>query len=694
MWLANTRRSWLLIIDNADNPKIDYAAFFPSGNNGNIILTTRNPQCRDYATVGFEHLDHLDLQGARSLLFKAAGIKESLREDYSEAAEKVLQALAFHTLAIIQAGAFIKRHYYPLEQYPILLKKQEEQILKYYTTQEQSTYGSVYATFEVSATQMEASRDQSAADALDLLQILGFIHFEEIPELMFSRARKGAIYIHKCISRDGPRNEIDQLSELQTSRLPLFMLQENDNALDLFLWRWRGILNLLESYSLIKIGRSGEDLSFSMHPLAHTWSRIRLGLAIRKKAWRVAGCIIALSMRGLDYDMFHEKLRSHVEVYLDRFHVEYMADMSGLEFFQTHFHVCWLLIHLHDTPKLRSLLDMLETFKARTGASGISSSQVQHQEIIAICLVGEGKPKEAVELLERLVESGPYDDYNPQASLARAYMATKQYQRAINLLKHAVNIHTPESANLLLSQINLGEAYYDTRQFERAAMLFEQVVKTTQKTLVPTHPSRLLSEKMLGEAYIETHQPKKAADILQQVLVKRRKILNGTDGCLLNTQHSLAVAYLRMGNDHCGRAAELLEQLVRIYKEIRTPYDHELLISQYNLALAYIRMGNGHYERAAELLEQVVRVHKESLTPDHPELLRSQHNLAVAYVGMGNGHHGRAAAVIEQVVEVERKILAPEDPDRLDSQQLLEEVYTSIEAESSPEPICASGEDI
>ena len=602
-------------------------------------MTTRNPQCRDHATVGCENLDHLDTQDARLLLFKAAEIHASSYKDKKEAAEKVIQALGFHTLAIIQAGAYIKLRFCSLEEYPAHFRKQEERLIKYHSRQARSVYGSVFATFEISATQMELSRDQSATDALDLLQILGFIHFEDVPELMFSRARKEAIHIHKSINRDGPRDEIYQLSELQTCRLPLLMIQDNDNAVDIFQGRWRESLSLLESYSLIKIGGNIEELSFSMHPLAHTWSRIRLGLAVRKHTRLAAGSIIALSMRGVHYDMFYEKLRSHVEFYLDRLHVEYMADMSGLEFFQTHFHVCWLLIHLHDTPKLRSLLDMLETFKARTGASGISSSQVQYQEIIAICLVEEGKPKEAVELLERLVESGPYDDYNPHASLARAYMATKQHQRAIDLLKHAVNIHTPESANLLLLQINLGEAYYDTRQFERAAMLFEQVVKTTQKTLVPTHPSRLLSEKMLGEAYIETHQPKKAADILQQVVVKRRKILNDTDGCLLNTQHSLAVAYLRMGNDHCGRAAELLEQLVRIYKEIRTPYDHELLISQYNLALAYIRMGNGHYEKAAE--------------------------------------------PFEQLVEMRQITLAPEDPYRLDSEQLLEEIYGSIEAENN-----------
>ena len=128
-WLANIRHSWLLIIDNADNPKTDYAAFLPSGHKGNIILTSRNPQCREVATSGSEHLDHLARQNAKSLLFNAAKMDASLCEANPKAAENVVEALGFHTLAIIQAGAFIKRHHLSLEKYSILLKTQAERIL-------------------------------------------------------------------------------------------------------------------------------------------------------------------------------------------------------------------------------------------------------------------------------------------------------------------------------------------------------------------------------------------------------------------------------------------------------------------------------------------------------------------------------------------------------------------------------------
>ena len=42
----------------------------------------------------------------------------SLRQDSQNAAEKFIRALDFHTLAIIQAGAYIRLHFYSLEEDP------------------------------------------------------------------------------------------------------------------------------------------------------------------------------------------------------------------------------------------------------------------------------------------------------------------------------------------------------------------------------------------------------------------------------------------------------------------------------------------------------------------------------------------------------------------------------------------------
>ena len=691
-WLATAPHTWLLIIDNADNPKIDYADFFPTGNIGSIILTTRNPQCRGVATAGYKDLDHLDPEDAKLLLFKAAGIADSSREDKREAAEKVVQALGSHTLAIVQAGAFIRIRHCPLEDYPSLLRNQEELILKYCLKQEQSTYGSVYATFEISATHLESSPEQSAADALSLLGVLGFFHFQEIPESMFSRAREEAMVIREKIRRMGPRNEIYQLSDTQISRLPAFMMQEDGITVNLFLWRWRQTLDILESYSLIKIAGSGEDLSFSMHPLAHTWTRIRLKTVSQQEGWRAAGSVIALSVNSDDYDRFYE-IRSHAIAYLDHPIPEYIAEMTELEVCQTHYVFCFLFLDLPDASKCRFLLNILETLKTWTGARGSAGMEVKR--LTAYCLMKEGNSKGAVELLEPLVEIDRSKNLSTQDALARGYLFSKQYQKAVNMLEHIVKIREktewPEDHHRNWSEHNLGMAYFETKRYESAVTILERVVDVGKKILVDAHPIRLVSEKTLGAAYIETNQHAKAARILQRVFEIQRAKLDAEDPSLLDTQHNLAMAYIRMGTGHYEMAAELLERVVDTERKTLAPDDPNLLASQHNLAVAYLGMGSGHYEKAAKVLEQVVEVRK-TLAPDDPNLLASQHNLAVAYLGMGSGHYEKAAELLEKVVGIRQETLAPDHPHLLDSQQLLEEVHELIQAEKDGEATPASAE--
>ena len=694
-WLANASQSWLLIVDNADNPDIDYALYFPSGNRGNILLTTRNPQCRGYETAGFEDLEHLDLGEATSLLLLSAEKASSYEED-QKAAETIVKTLASHTLAIIQAGALIKHHRRSLKEFPVLFRTQEERILKYPLTQEQSTYGNVFATFEISATHLESSRDQSAADALNLLQILGFIHFKDIPESMFFRALKYAIHLREGICRGCPQDEIYQMSELQISRLPRFMLLENDAAVDLLEWRWRELLSLLESYSFIKIVGNGEDILFSMHPLVHTWTRIRHGLASWKEGWRAAGSIIALSMWGVNYNMFHEKLRPHVVVYLDYLKSEYLADMTEIEIIQTHYKICCLLLHLRDITKLRILLDVLEKFEPWTAPRG--ESMIHVQSLKAYCLVDEKQPMKAIELLEQLMDAGHSNDLHVQRRLAEAYIADKRYLKAINLLENIVRIeeekNPKENDGYLISQSLLAIAYLDNKQFEKAATLLERIVQIGRETLAPARLDRLASESNLGRAYIGIHQYEKAANILQQVLDIRRTILDVTDPYLLATQVELARAYTSMGSSHCAKAADLLEQVVEIRERILEPEDSDLLGSQHNLTTAYIKMGNSHCAKAAGLLEQVVEIRERILEPDDPKLLGSQYYLARAYNGMGSGHYVKAAELLEKVVEMQPKTLAPDNLRRLDLQKWLEYTRGRIQAEEEAKRTYTSAEEL
>ena len=55
--LASIPGQHLVILDNADDPEIDYAEFAPPGYNWSVIITSRIGKCRQLESVG-----HCDLQ--------------------------------------------------------------------------------------------------------------------------------------------------------------------------------------------------------------------------------------------------------------------------------------------------------------------------------------------------------------------------------------------------------------------------------------------------------------------------------------------------------------------------------------------------------------------------------------------------------------------------------------------------------
>ncbi|KAJ4385433.1 hypothetical protein N0V93_009861 [Gnomoniopsis smithogilvyi] len=147
--LANSKERWLLILDNADDPDFDYSRYIPSGAQGALIITSRNPECSRYSTVRTERLETLDEDLATQLLLKAARVSPDLWQSHGKEALDVVNLLGSHTLGLIQAGAYVAAGNCQLGQYGARFLHQREKMLKWHPTQGQSRYGDVFATFEV-----------------------------------------------------------------------------------------------------------------------------------------------------------------------------------------------------------------------------------------------------------------------------------------------------------------------------------------------------------------------------------------------------------------------------------------------------------------------------------------------------------------------------------------------------------------
>ncbi|TVY71302.1 Protein SERAC1, partial [Lachnellula suecica] len=81
--LASSKQTWLLILDNADNPNFDYQVYFPSGTNGAVMMTSRVAECKRYSPDANEALEGLQEEDSKELLRKAAGIPQETWLSYS-----------------------------------------------------------------------------------------------------------------------------------------------------------------------------------------------------------------------------------------------------------------------------------------------------------------------------------------------------------------------------------------------------------------------------------------------------------------------------------------------------------------------------------------------------------------------------------------------------------------------------------
>ncbi|KAJ7841847.1 P-loop containing nucleoside triphosphate hydrolase protein [Mycena leptocephala] len=81
-WLQSKQDQWLLLFDNADDPKINFNDYFPHRSHGKILITSRNP----------------GLSAAKAAT-----------NHNKKIAANIVKVLHYLPLAIIQAGAFIAK---------------------------------------------------------------------------------------------------------------------------------------------------------------------------------------------------------------------------------------------------------------------------------------------------------------------------------------------------------------------------------------------------------------------------------------------------------------------------------------------------------------------------------------------------------------------------------------------------------
>lgn len=615
-WLSNLKYRWLLIIDNADNPQVKLDHYFPEGERGHILLTTRIPAHRDYGTVGFQysHFEGLDQNDGNDLLLKAASKPlppDSLTE---RLATSITQALGSLPLALIHAGKAIKRGLCKLDDYLRYHKIERQRVRDAQSKgflRSDEIYINVYSTFEINfqglmykATAESEEGRTEAKDAIQLLQMFSFFHRENIRLDFLTRAivypkieqeqhlkeqRKKAVDSSDVKKRSWAEifNEmvVEIVVFLSKDRTPPVLpdvLREVDGLDHDNEVRLRAALNELTQLSLVTY--NDNDDNYSMHPVVHGWARERPELSTMEQAiWcqaaicTLAQCILLPPLANTEEDeRFRRDLLPHVDHVRER-QQEIQQSISRNR--KKSWRPNWLF---DKSTKTRTQIIQLARFS----------------RVYAQCGRWDEAKRLQLEVKDFVAPLGPEHPSTIRIKLALSvtYLQLGQGNEAAELQSQVLQTHITlfgeEHPDTLKVMDVLGESRWQQGQFTKSLGLHERAFNGMTRILGPNHENTLKAADNLGRAHATFWRMNKAREL-----------------------HALAVNGMK-NNSKLG------------------PMHLDTLVAMDHLALAYLEINPNEYnsgedlDRAYELLVEVLCSRKKKLGKEHPYTLWAAANLA------------------------------------------------------------------
>lgn len=201
-------------------------------------------------------------------------IDESSSSTTREEAARVTDTLGHLALAIIQAAAVIRQRICSLDGFCELFQKHKKELLESGRPKsEEESSSSVFTTWDISLHQIDIMVTEHSRFALELLRCFSFMHFDDIQESIFQRARQSI-------------QEVQEIPILRDSALLSAMPTGWDRIL------WGKSISILVKFSLITVESSDR---ISMHPLVHEWSRSRMTVDDGARAWKTTVIILGLA---------------------------------------------------------------------------------------------------------------------------------------------------------------------------------------------------------------------------------------------------------------------------------------------------------------------------------------------------------------------------------------------------------------
>jgi tetratricopeptide (TPR) repeat protein len=679
-WLSNRLKPWLLVIDNADDPEMDVSQYFPSGGRGHILITTRNPNNVVHSTIGDINFREMEQEDAITLLLKAANQPDHTDLQQREIARPIANALGHLALALTHAGATIRRNIYTLEGYLPEYYEHRKEMMKHDILRNADSYKlNIVTTWEVPYERIKQRNTTIAMDAIEILHIFAFLHFEQIPMIMFQKAWSNTRNPYASLpSKPGFFRVIwPAIADTKEPPLPAILRQSGP------VWdqsRFNEALNQLSDYSLID--RDDKKKLCSMHPVVHAWARDRLRPDEQRHWLAAAAATLANSITPeleCSGRAYRRSLIPHVDSCLQGKNAE-------------------LLGYHKDNVQASNAIKFASLY-AENGhwviARGIQRKVLQlwkeslgpdHPETLRImAALGQtcwnlSQMKEALEVQsnvystrERTLGMANPETLKAMNDLAGTYWLVGERKKSQDLASQAMDglrkaLGPVDSATLTAMQ-TLGRIYLHLGQPSEAQTLLSQVLSSRQRFFGAKHPDTLITMTDLAMAYLALNRLPEAERLTTETLKTRADTLGKEHPYTLWSSNDLAKIYC--AQQRTAEAIKFLESILPIAHRTLGPTHIGMSMTKFNLARAYI--SQKCWSNAERTLQEQLEILENS---KHPDWVHSMAELGkVFWRGKRDLENAERCYVEALEVVVETRALGTEHPTVKDIVGGLSEVY-------------------
>ncbi|KAI0443815.1 hypothetical protein F4803DRAFT_561327 [Xylaria telfairii] len=706
-WLATRDLPWLLIVDNVDKEEINVDELLPPGTKGCVLITTRNPALMTYGNAGDRHMELMPMEprDAETLIMKAAEEPRPGPKLVVDSASSICHALGFLPLALVQAAHAILRGICSWPEYLTFYDRQIQRIRRTLhgrsrsrsegrkRTDDDNSNLNVLSTYEILYESLESSPKEHYQDAIELLHVFSFFHFQNIRlDILIGAATNPVKEEEKGREDESQQREllkklakpphkpwIMRLRELRAhvnssmlatpTPLPAVLRNRSnvcpkdfESDVDL---RLRDALTVLTARSLVIEHEKGTG-RYSMHRLVHKWIRERPEMSIAHQAlWcEISMTTLAMSIPLPPFDDDNNKKESHARRELLP-HIRHVTT-----------HHAFLKKRLEDNSVTRRSIWPI----------GNSYGKLQAEQDVRFSRVYEetGNFREAYELQDRALgyvsgRLGPDHPFAIHLSLflCKTLWELSEMDRAVQKQRQVRQLCVAtwgEDHPLTLDVTDwLGLTLYYKGRWSEAISLHAKNTEKLKMLYGEKHSKTLQSIRNLAQVHYRYMDYDKATELHQIAWDGMKETLGETNLQTLTSLADLSMSYVRYGassEDHLRneRLAQSHKNLTIVYEQrveqLGKEHPFTLLAALY---LARVKSEQGQHLEAERMIKDGLDIAERNMGEAHIGVLLAKTIYAQVLARLGD--FAQAEQIFSALIDKQRYTrMADEDgdhPDRL-----------------------------